>query len=183
MRTDSTSTVESEGMTARVDGSVTTAGEMDVEVLSSVPKQFAVEDDKSANWLVRKIVCARQYARQVKEWADLEIRRADREEQTLMFLFGRQLEHWSREEIAKFGGKRKSLNLPAGTLGFRSVPAKLVIDDEARVLSWAKSNLPEAIVVVERLAKPAINAYSEQTGVIPDEGVHVEPATERFFVR
>lgn len=157
--------------------------EVDLEVLKNVPKQFAIADQKSANWLVRKIVHAREYAARVKVWAEQEQRRAIREEMTLLFLFGRQVEEWSRAEIAKLNGKRKSINLPAGSVGFRSLAAKLVIDDEARVLTWARLNLPQAIVVTERLSKTVINEHTEKTGVIPDSGVHIEPAAERFFIK
>ena len=50
-----------------------------------------------------------------------------------MFLFGRQLEHWAKDAIVKLNGKRKSLALPAGTVGFRGVAAKMVIDDQKEV--------------------------------------------------
>jgi hypothetical protein len=70
--------------------------EIDAEILSSVPRQFAIVDEQSANWLIRKITAARQYAVQVAEWAEQEKRRAAREEQCLMYLFGRQIELWAK---------------------------------------------------------------------------------------
>jgi hypothetical protein len=120
--------------------------EMDVEVLRSVPKEFAIDCEAHANWLVRKIVSARAYAERVKEWCEQELRRAAREEQTLMFLFSRQAEAWARGEIEKLNGRRKSLSLPAGVLGFRTVNPSLQVDDEQVVLIWAKANCPEAVV-------------------------------------
>jgi len=111
--------------------------EVDIEVLSGVPKAFAIDCEDHANWLVKKIVSARSYADHVKKWAEQEQRRAEREEHTLMFLFGRQLEMWARDQIALLH-KRKSLALPAGTVGFRTIAAKLVIDDEKRVLMCKK---------------------------------------------
>ena len=41
-----------------------------------VPEKFRVADEDSANWLIKKIVEARQYAARVKAWADREVRRA-----------------------------------------------------------------------------------------------------------
>jgi hypothetical protein len=155
----------------------------DIEVLSSVPPKFQVVDEQSANWVIKRVMEARQYAARVKAWADQELTRAAREEKTLLFLFGRQMEQWTFSEIEKVRGRRKSLNLPAGTVGFRTLPIRLVIDDEARVLSWARSNLPDAISVVEKLSKSIVNDYSAKTGVIPDGGAHVEPECERFFIR
>src|SRR4051812_10376686 len=93
--------------------------EQDSEILSTIPKEFRIDCEDHANWLIRKISDARQYAARVKEWAEQELRRAQREEQTLLFLFGRQIESWTECEIAKLKGRRKSLALPAGIVGFR----------------------------------------------------------------
>lgn len=157
--------------------------EVDLEVLRLVPKQFAVVNEATANWVIRRIQSARTYAAHVEAWGQQELRRAEREEQTLFFLFGRQLEAWAKAEIEKLNGKGKSLNLPAGRIGFRKINSKLVIDDEKAVLAWCKSELPDAITVVERIAKTLIDEYAAKTGVIPDEGVHVEPEAEKFYVK
>ena len=157
--------------------------ETDIAVLREVPHQFAVVDEKSANWLVRRIVAAREYAERVKEWAALEVRRAEREQQTLMLLYGRQAEAWAATEIAKFNGRRKSVNLPGGTIGFRRLPSRLVVDDEAAVMVWAREHCPPAIVVVEKLSKTIFDQYVKDTGHVPDGGVHVEPAGEKFYIR
>ncbi len=96
---------------------VTTAAdaEVDLELLKAVPKAFTIEDEQSANWLIKKIISARNYADHVQSWANREIARATREEQTLLYLFGAQLEGWARIEIEKFNGRRKSISLPAGS--------------------------------------------------------------------
>lgn len=157
--------------------------EVDIELLKSVPDKFAVVDEQTANWVIKRIQSARAYGARVEAWGQQELRRAEREEQTLMFLFGRQLQDWAKAQIEKLNGQRKSLNLPAGCIGFRKVNSKLVIDDDQVVLLWAKANCPRAVLVVERLSKSVIDEYVETKGVIPDEGVHVEPESERFYVR
>ena len=157
--------------------------EVDLEVMKSVPKAFCIDSEDRANWLVRKIVAARDYSERVKAWCEQEQRRAAREEQTLLFLFGRQIERWARSEVAKLRGMRKSLRLPAGSVGFRSVGPRLVVDDERAVLQWAKVHLPDAVVVTEKLSKSVINEHAEKLGVIPDEGIHMEPASEKFFIK
>lgn len=156
--------------------------EVDGEVLRIVPKQFAIVDEKTANWLVRKIIEARQYDAQVKTWAAKECRRAEREEMTLMFLFGRQIEAWTKDQIGRLSGRRKSICLPAGTVGFRSQNAKLVIDDEFAVLNWARQNLPSAIQSTEKLLKSILNGHFETSGELPEKGAHVEPAREKFSI-
>ena len=157
--------------------------ETDLEVMKSVPKQFEITDDKTANWLVKKVMAARAYAQSVKEWADREARRAAREETTLLFLYQRQLETWCRAEIVSRGGRTKSVSLPAGTVALRTVNESLQVDDETAVLNWAKENCPQAVTVVEKLSRAVLKQYFEATGELPDAGAHVEPARESFSIR
>ena len=119
-----------------------------------------------ANWLVRKILDCRAYWIRAKAFAEREQRRAAREERTLMWLFGRQLEAWAAQEISASGGRAKSIQLPAGILGFRLVGPRLVIDDEAVVTAWAKQHLPHAVVTSERLVKAVLDDAMENTGLI-----------------
>jgi phage host-nuclease inhibitor protein Gam len=155
---------------------------VDIEVLRVVPASFAIVDADSANWLVRKIMNARAYAARVKEWAEQEQRRADREEKTLMHLFGQQMERWARDEIDKLKGKRKSVNLPAGVVGFRHLGPALQVDDEAAVLRWAAGHLPTAVVTVQKLSRSTLKEYFVNTGHVPAEGVHVDAGGDRFYI-
>jgi hypothetical protein len=157
--------------------------EVDIDILRCIPHQFCVVDESTANWLVRRIVASREYRERVKGWAEKEQRRGEREEQTLLFLFGRQLEAWVRSEVVKFQGRRKSITLPAGIAGFRRSPSKLVIDDDAVVMAWAREHCPHAIAVTEKLVKAIIDRYVNETGHAPDSGIHIEPEAERFFIR
>jgi hypothetical protein len=156
--------------------------EVDLDILKAVPKKFMVEDEKSANWLIKRIISARQYAASVKVWAELELRRAEREESTLMFLFGRQIEAWTKSEIERQKGRRKSLCLPGGKVGFRTDQTKLVIDSELAVLEWARLQCPAAIITVEHLSKSIVKEHFEKTGEVPESGAHIQPEQERFFV-
>jgi Bacteriophage Mu Gam like protein len=98
-------------------------------------------------------------------------------------LFGDQLRDWVTAKLARMRGRRKSLALPAGQVGFRGLPARLVVDDEARVIEWAKTNLPDAVEMVEKLSKSQLKQRFDQTGEIPPEGAHVEPEVESFYIR
>lgn len=167
--------------TAMLPATTAVDAEVDLEILKVVPKKFEVCDEKSANWLVRRIHNARQYSIHVKEFAQREQRRAEREEMTLFFLFGRQLERWARGEIEKLNGRRKSLCLPAGTVAFRTEAAKLVVDDEAVLMAWAKKCCPEAIQVSEKLIKTPINEHFKACGELPD-GCHLEPENDTFRI-
>ncbi len=144
---------------------------------------FEIDSPEKASWLVRKIVECRLYGTRAKAFAEREQCRAAREEQALWQRFGGQLEAWVQHMIAASGGRRKSVSFPAGTVGYRRVGPKLIVEDKEAVLRWAKEHVPDAVVVTERLLKAKLNEVMETTGLIPDEGVHFEPATERLFVR
>src|SRR4051794_98699 len=83
--------------------------EVDAEIARVVPAAFSVDSIDAASWLVRKVLEARAYSVRVKSWAEHEQRRAAREEQRLMYLFGAQLCQFVEQEIAKFNGRRRSL--------------------------------------------------------------------------
>ena len=101
-----------------------------------VPQAFCVHDAATANWVIRKIMEARQYAERTRQRAAAEARRAEREEEFLLFRFGEQLKSWARQKLEADNTNRKSINLPAGTIGFRIRPARIDIVDEEKVLSW-----------------------------------------------
>jgi hypothetical protein len=147
-----------------------------------VPDKFRVADEDSANWLIKKIVEARQYTARVKAWADREVRRAERDEDFFLSRFGPQLQAWATLQVEALGGRRKSINLPAGSVGYRTCPAKLVVEDEEQVLRWAKAMCPAAVVTVMTISKTVLNDHFAATGELAD-GVRHESKTERFYVK
>lgn len=183
-----------------------------IEVLESVadpnlPETFTVRDQHSANWVVRRIIECRSYADRVTEWAATEMRRAEREEQFFWFRYGTQLEKWAAAEIQKFNGRRKSVAVPAGTLGFRREPARLVVIDDNRLLVWCRSHLPQALKVsveaggddaqqllrwqqshcpgtrcTEQVVKNVLQDHFRSAGEIPD-GADRVAGGEKFYVK
>jgi hypothetical protein len=150
---------------------------------ADISEDFRVHNDATANWLIRQILERRAYGRRCSEWCEQEQARAKHEEEFFLFRYGQQLSDYAQSKIAAAGGRRKSVNLPAGTVGFRSESSKLVIDDEAVVVAWAKTNLPQAVVVTARLSKSDLNQHFEKTGELPGVGAHVEPAREKFYIK
>jgi len=155
----------------------------DVPMLPEISEQFSVHDESSANWVIRQIIERRAYAKRCAEWCEREQSRARHEEEFFLFRYGQQLLEFARQKIAAQGGRRKSVNLPAGTLAFRKAPSRIVVDDEAAVIAWAKLNQPELVTVVEHLSKSALNRMVETTGELPDTGVHIEAEREDFYIR
>jgi len=149
----------------------------------ALPPALTVRDAESANWVVRKIVEARAYAERCELWAEHEKMRARREEDFLMLRFGRELRDYARASIAEHGDRRKSVALPAGTIGFRRAGAKLVIEDEEAVLRWARKTQPNLVVIQESISKSGLTQYFEETGEIPPGGVRVEPEKDKFYIK
>ncbi len=177
----------------------------------AVPEDFHVQDEASANWVMRKIQEARAYAARVEEWAEAEKRRAQREEDFFMLRFGDELQRFAERTIAGLKG-RKSISLPAGRLGFRQEQGRLRVVDEPVLLDWARAHTPSAITVELRIdgcleaqleqwlsktapeyledapalrrqvSKTAINEHFKETGEIP-EGVEYDPGSTKFYVK
>lgn len=147
-----------------------------------VPLQFRVHDRKTANWVVRKVVEARQYIRSVEAWAQAEKRRARREEDFFLRRFQAELHAWVIAELADRGGKLRSLHLPAGRVGIRRRGPKIEIANQAAVLTWAAEHCPDAIKRSESVLKTPLAEHFESTGELPD-GAVLHDAADVFFIQ
>lgn len=179
----------------------------DLEVASIGTAGFNVHDESSANWIVRKIAEARRYGLRVKAWAELETRRAERESEFFFKRYAVELEAWLRGRLNELGGKRKSINLPAGTVGIRAEQSRLTIIDHASLTEWCTRNLNEAVRVriessgsegvalrkfAERscpdarlsveISKVAVNGYFHATGHIP-AGTELVEAYDQLIIK
>ena len=156
----------------------------DTEMEAQVPEQFAVHDEASANWVVRKIVGARAYAERVQSWAEQEAQRARREERFFLGRFGLELNRWLRQQLTENGGRAKSVNLPAGRVGLRTAKPRLVVDDETAAMNWAKSHCADAVTVAvsERLLKQPLHDHFAETGELPD-GTRLEPEHDNLYIK
>lgn len=154
----------------------------DTDAAPTVPDQFTVHNDKTANWIVRRIVEARAYAQRAKQWAEDEQNRARREEQFFLYRFGPQMQRWLEQELAQRGGHAKSISLPAGRLGLRHCGPKIEVLDQATVLDWARTNCPEAIKLKETVLKTPLTDHLQATGELPD-GVILHNEMDVFYIR
>ena len=147
-----------------------------------VAEEFHVDSDETANWVVRKIVEARAYAKRCADWCVTEQARAQRTEEFFIWRFGAELRRWLDQRLAERGGRTRSVNLPGGKVGLRRVGPLLVIEDEMSVLEWVKVHKPELVVVNERVSKSGLNALVKECGQVPDNGVRIEPEHDKFYV-
>jgi hypothetical protein len=167
---------------------------------------FCVDSPESANWLIRKVKEARDYAARVQSWAESEVQRAVKEESRLLDRFGHQLRQWVEAELVR-NHRRRSLSLPAGTVGLRMQPAQIRVVDEPALISWCERTLVDALRVqvwatgsdaarlltwasqqcpnlrcTEGVAKAVVNAHVARTGEIP-AGVELEDARDEMYLK
>ena len=188
-----------------------TTEEQEIEETFGVPATFGISDDRSAEWLLRKLNECDGAAERAQKWAQEIAEDCAKEKKRLLERFGVELERYTLEQLE--GKKSKSFKLPSGTVGFRSQAEKLVVTNEIEYSKWAKENLPSAIetqlsLIVEDLSdaaktalrdfaahhelpnaefkqtvkKSVINEFFKHNGVLPD-GCEYVPPTEKFFVK
>ncbi|HEV7298055.1 MAG TPA: hypothetical protein VGN72_01730 [Tepidisphaeraceae bacterium] len=179
----------------------------DPGVAAIVDDAFRVVDEATASWVVRKIVECRAYAARARDWAERELRRAERDEQWLLRRFGAELEGWLRDELGRRGGRARSVPLPAGTVGLRRQPGRLEVIDEPSLVAWCERHLREALRVTvdaegdvaaelarwqrarqedarvrKQVMREALNRHVAELGEVPD-GVTVSSAEDRLYVK
>lgn len=80
-------------------------------------------------------------------------------------------------------GKKKSRDLPAGSVGWRKKGGGLVVDDEDAAIAWAKAQDDLSLVRVKvELNKSALNAAFKANGEVPP-GCSVAPETEELYIK
>ncbi len=155
---------------------------LDTETPTAAPSVFSIDSTDRANWLLRKLANLDTEKTRVKAQAEAILRQLDTDREGLLYLYGSQLEAFTRQELAKTGNRRKSLTLLQGTCGFRTVPARMSVTDAAAALDYAKANLPEAVKTLETLDPAAYRKRAEETGeLLP--GLVALPSQEAFSVK
>lgn len=157
---------------------------------------FVVDSREKAEWAMRKISRAEASIQENAAAAQAEIEKAqayiDRirtrlheinrvDEQTVAYL-GQLIRPWAETEIAK-NGKRKSLPLLGGTVGFRASPDSLEVTDPDAAIAWLKEHTAgtSCLRVKEEIDKREVKKLIEFSGEIPD-GVQMKKGEIRFYV-
>lgn len=83
----------------------------------------------------------------VSENLRIEMRRHQARIDWIDARFTSELEAWAAGQV---DGKRRSVRLAHGTLGFHKQKARLAVRDPQHALEWAKANYPSAVAVSER---------------------------------
>ena len=172
-------------MTARNTRPVT---EPIVESLTTLPataEPFMVNDEKSANWYLRKLANITGEQQRIQTQAAQIVAQLEADANGLKHLYAGQLEAYCRARLQETGNRRKSITMLQGTCAFRTVPAGFRLTDTAAALRFAKE-CGGMLKTVETLdaeayraaADHALEAYGE---LYP--GMETTPEREAFSVR
>lgn len=118
----------------------------------------------------------------MQEWAAREVRRAQAEEKFFLYRYGHQLEEWTRRQLAAENGRRKSIRLPAGAVGFRTEPPRLAVRDEDELLRWCRDHLPAAVATAQHVLRSVVREHVAATGELPP-GAEPAEGGEKFFIK
>lgn len=141
---------------------------------------FTIDDADKASWAIDKILIARERVERVKAQFQAALDQAELEARDAEVFFLPLLEEWYEANPPRKG---KSIKLPHGTIGKRTVPGGPRVVDPDAVLAWAKEHgIPGIVKVTETISKTAAIEYAKTTGDLPD-GVEVVEARETFDVK
>lgn len=157
------------------------------EATSQQAERFTIDTREKADWLLKKLAGIEAEEKLIEAQAQkmLEQLRSDRE--SLLGRFGAELESFTRGETE--GGRRKSLTLFHGTVGFRTVPARLVVENQEDALQTARLLAPEAITTVPAQEKLDTRALVEKAKTALETtgevwpGLKLTETEERFTIK
>lgn len=151
------------------------------EVPSDVWQQtFRIDGDRTAQWAMRHLAElradeARDTATYDAELAHLDewaTRRAKSREWGISF-FERHLEDYARRQREATGGKRKSIDLPAGKVRTTIRKARIVVTDRDSFVEWATGTAASLLRVKREPDATAIGVALQMT----DSGTVVDPVS------
>lgn len=94
-----------------------------------------------------------------------------------------KLEAEARLMLDKQKGKKKSVDLLIGKIGFHAQPDKWEWpEDETELIEWCRKNCPMAIKVKESVSHTELKHYFEATGDLPP-GCTVHTVEDKFYAK
>ena len=144
-----------------------------------------VNDEKSANWYLRKLANIDAEQQRVQMQAAQIVAQLEADADGLKHLYAGQLEAYCQARLNETGNRCKSITMLQGTCAFRTVPAGFQLTDTNAALRFAKE-CGGMLKTVETLdaeayrvaADHALEAYGE---LYP--GMETTPERESFSVR
>lgn len=148
--------------------------------------RWSIEDDGEADWAMRHVAVAQASLTQSRDQANAWRARIDQWEddqagrlQPRIAFFVGALEEFARRRREE-DPRAKTLRLPSGAISSRSVPEKVVVENEPAVLEWARrSGHLDLIKVTESLDKSVLRKSVGWDGgmvlITSEDGAEVVP--------
>lgn len=137
--------------------------ELEEETPAPTKGPFMVTDRSSAEWALRKIASKSFEIDLVKQEAAALIESLEKDLASFMARYEPQLVHWAQEQL-EGNTKTKTVKTLAGSIAFRSQPAKLTIASLQDAQTTARAVCPFAFKVeeVEKFDKWAFLGYAQE---------------------
>ena len=172
-------------MTARNTKPVTEPIVESLPTLPAIVEPFMVNDEKSANWYLRKLANIDAEQKRIQTQVAQIVAQLDSDADGLKRLYASQLEAYCRVRLNETGNRRKSITLLQGTCSFRTVPAGFRLTDTNAALRFAieTGGMLKTVQTLDTdayrvAADHALEAYGEQF-----PGMESVPERESFSIR
>ena len=172
-------------MTAR---NTTPPAEPIVESLPTLPataEPFMVNDEKSANWYLRKLANITGEQQRVQAQAAQIIAQLQNDADCLKRLYEGELKEYVRRTLEANGNRRRSITLLQGTCAFRTVPAGVRLTDTNAALRFAREcgGMLKTVETLDAEAYRIAAARDLESGGELYPGMETTPERESFSVR
>ena len=144
-------------------------------------KEFHITTEEAANWYLRKQANIEAEKQRVKAQAEAIVKRLESDAESLRHLYEAELQEYVRQKLSESGNRRKSVHFLQGTCAYRTVPARLKMDEDYE--GEYPAEFYETTPVFQRAAYLChAEERLQQCGeLLP--GVEVEPERETFSIR
>lgn len=154
------------------------AEEVDCDLLSLPPCPVAIgEDERLVNEYLALQARYESNIARIRAGADAMIRREESKLRSLEYMRGSEVRAATARLIS--GKKQKSVQTVYGTAGYRRIPERLAVVDEAAVPSEFRKVETKTVESIDRIA---LTKRYKESGEVP-AGCDVKPAEEAFYTK
>lgn len=171
-----------------LDEALLLAGTSEAE-LPELVRRWEIRSLDEAEWAFQKLAALRGRAKEIAEQASVWFSRTERWEadesrriEPGLVFFTERLEHYGLQQRALDEKNNKTTRLPSGRIETRgSADPKVVVEDEAAVIGWAKDALDEAEYeqVVKTVLSVRVSHLRDEVTVVKQV---IEPAEDDGFL-
>ncbi|MCX6366216.1 MAG: host-nuclease inhibitor Gam family protein [Armatimonadetes bacterium] len=151
-------------------------------------EQFTIQTREHAEWYLRKLANLDREEASIRAQAEAMLTRVRSDRESLMGRYASQFESFTRGELEKQKGSRRSVLYFNGTAQFTSVAPRLIVESELDAITTARAVKPETVTeeTITKLDKKTFLAYAathfEETGELIPGVTRTEPG-ERFYIK